>query len=188
MPGPTRCSRNASEPALSLLPQHLAPFFWHSSSHLQAQRWHSIASQLQQQRLCMICKNGMCLHCQHANHTCSHPCTPAKELDSSCKPQEPGYKVQGKYLVAADGASSHLRSMLGLQMQGQGIMQHLVNIHFTAPSAWEAARNHPAMLYFTFNRTTIAVLVGHDLERGELVAQVRHVRHSEQEQHTPNEG
>ena len=52
------------------------------------------------------------------------------------------------------------------------MFQHLMNIHFHAPKLWELVRDRPAMLYFIFNPTVISVLVAHDLESGELVAQV----------------
>ena len=52
------------------------------------------------------------------------------------------------------------------------MMQHLLNIHFYAPRLWECVREQPAMLYFVFNADVIAVLVAHDLQRGEMVAQV----------------
>ena len=51
-------------------------------------------------------------------------------------------------------------------------MQHLLNVHFYAPRLWERVRERPAMLYFVFNSDIIAVLVAHDLQRGEMVAQV----------------
>ncbi len=65
-------------------------------------------------------------------------------------------------------------------------MQHLINIHFTSPSlgarmlgrgpgsAKPAGRGDAAaMLYFVFNRQVVGVVVAHDLEQGEFVAQVR---------------
>ena len=56
-------------------------------------------------------------------------------------------------------------------MQGEPVMQHLLNIHFYAPRLWERVRERPAMLYFVFNADVIAVLVAHDLRHGEMVAQ-----------------
>ena len=56
-------------------------------------------------------------------------------------------------------------------MQGEPVMQHLLNIHFHTPRLWERVRERPAMLYFVFNADVIAVLVAHDLLRGILVAQ-----------------
>jgi hypothetical protein len=56
-------------------------------------------------------------------------------------------------------------------MQGEPVMQHLLNVHFHAPRLWERVHERPAMLYFVFNADVIAVLVAHDLQRGEMVAQ-----------------
>ncbi len=57
-------------------------------------------------------------------------------------------------------------------------MQHLLNIHFYAPRLWERVHERPAMLYFVFNADVIAVLVAHDLQRGEMVAQVDPLWHA----------
>lgn len=52
-------------------------------------------------------------------------------------------------------------------------MQHLVNIHFSAPRLGRAMREkRPAMLYFVFNPKAVVVVVAHDLDDGEFVAQV----------------
>ena len=81
--------------------------------------------------------------------------------------------VHCKYVVAADGANSRVRGMLGISLQGQSDMQHLVNIHFTAPQLKSSLRGREAMLYFVFNPNVIAVLVAHDISTGEFVAQVK---------------
>jgi hypothetical protein len=57
--------------------------------------------------------------------------------------------------------------------QGQAALQHLINIHFTVPDLWPKIADRPAMLYFAFNPDVIAVLVAHDIRKGEFVAQVR---------------
>lgn len=103
------------------------------------------------------------------------------------------------YLVAADGARSPLRHALGVRLDGQPALQHLLNIHFQAPAVGAALlerdgtldgvnrgaqtlrggtlgdRRHPrgAMLYFVFNADVVAVLVAHDLRTGTFVAQAR---------------
>jgi hypothetical protein len=53
-------------------------------------------------------------------------------------------------------------------------MQHLINIHFTSPQLGQQllAAGRPAMLYFVFNRQVVSVIVAHDLQQGEFVAQV----------------
>ena len=80
--------------------------------------------------------------------------------------------VHCKYVVAADGANSRVRGMLGIPLQGQSDMQHLVNIYFMAPQLKSSLRGREAMLYFVFNPSVIAVLVAHDISSGEFVAQV----------------
>lgn len=44
-------------------------------------------------------------------------------------------KVRCRYLLAADGARSSTRQLLGIGLQGPGELGHNVNIHFTAPLA-----------------------------------------------------
>ena len=61
--------------------------------------------------------------------------------------------------------------MLSVPLQGRADMQHLVNIHFMAPSLKDSLRGREAMLYFVFNPSVIAVLVAHDISSGEFVAQ-----------------
>ena len=63
--------------------------------------------------------------------------------------------------------------MLGAALRGRSDMQHLVNIHFMAPSLKSRLRGREAMLYFVFNPSVIAVLVAHDISSGEFVAQAR---------------
>ena len=100
--------------------------------------------------------------------------------------------VRASYVVAADGASSSTRRLLGVASSGTPAMQHLVNVHFTSPSlaatlrrgadvedGGGGGRGHPvesagaAMLYFVFNPDVVAVVVAHDLRgEGEFVAQI----------------
>lgn len=87
-------------------------------------------------------------------------------------PQGTERVISAEYVVAADGANSRIRSMMGVKMQGNPAMQHLVNIHFMAPGLRPLLLGREAMLYFVFNADVIAVLVAHDLQRGEFVAQV----------------
>lgn len=51
-------------------------------------------------------------------------------------------------------------------------MQHLLNAHFTSTALANIAARRPAMLYFVFNPEVVAVVVAHDISRGEFVAQV----------------
>lgn len=80
----------------------------------------------------------------------------------------------GSYLVAADGAHSGIRKSLGIDMDGPGTLQHLVNIHFTSPTLGRRLidEDNMGMLYFIFGSKNIVVLVAHSLEKGEFVAQV----------------
>ena len=82
--------------------------------------------------------------------------------------------MECSYLVAADGAKSRIRDMIGVALEGQPVMQNLVNIHFTAPDLAQRLRQErPAMLYFVFNPKGVVVVVAHDLTEGDFVAQVR---------------
>ena len=83
-------------------------------------------------------------------------------------------KVQARYLVGADGAHSTIRRRLGIALTGKnGPLQYLINAHFFSPqlSEWIRARI-PAMLYFIYSRFGAAVIVVHNLRRGEFVAQI----------------
>ena len=92
------------------------------------------------------------------------------QSDAHKKTQE----TNGAYLVAADGAHSLIRKSLGIEMDGAGTLQHLINIYFTAPTLAErlVASDRMGMLYFVFGASHVVVLVAHDLGRGEFVAQV----------------
>ena len=52
------------------------------------------------------------------------------------------------------------------------MMQHLINIHFFSKKMGLAASKRPGMLFFVFNADVVAVLVAHDINKGEFVAQV----------------
>lgn len=80
--------------------------------------------------------------------------------------------VQAKYLVAADGAHSRVRQALGIPLEGRPALQHLINVFFTSPSLGRQLKPQGGMLYFVIHPTTILVLVAHDFDRGEFVAQL----------------
>ena len=84
------------------------------------------------------------------------------------------YEIKAQYLVAADGAHSGIRQALGIPMVGPGPMQHLINIHFISPKLGEELKlyDRQGMLYFIFGPGVIAVMVAHNLDTGEFVAQV----------------
>jgi len=69
----------------------------------------------------------------------------------------PAIELECKYLIGADGASSTVRNSLGIAMEGEEAMQHLVNVHFSCPGLRDLLRPRPAMLYFTFNEVTIGL-------------------------------
>lgn len=60
-------------------------------------------------------------------------------------------------------------------MQGEAGMQHLISIHFSWPQLGRALlqSGRRGMLYFVFNSQVVAVLVAHNIQEGEFVAQVR---------------
>ncbi|TYZ62433.1 hypothetical protein PybrP1_008675 [[Pythium] brassicae (nom. inval.)] len=76
------------------------------------------------------------------------------------------------FVIGADGASSLVRQLCGVDMAGALNLQSIVNVHFTSKALSEAARENPAMLYFVFNKDVIGVLIAHDLSRGEWVFQI----------------
>ena len=90
------------------------------------------------------------------------------------KPKGGKYEIEAQYLVAADGAHSPLRTALNIPMIGPGPMQHLINIHFISPQLGAALKrsNRQGMLYFIFGPRVIAVMVAHNLDAGEFVAQI----------------
>jgi hypothetical protein len=51
-------------------------------------------------------------------------------------------------------------------------MHTLMNIHFTCPGLRELLSPRPAMLYFVFNESLIAVFVAHDPDSDEWVCQI----------------
>lgn len=67
-------------------------------------------------------------------------------------------------------------------MSGDPSLQHLMSVHFIWPALGQAllAAGRAAMLYFVFNMKLVAVVVAHDLQKGEFVAQVRAAAQSEE--------
>lgn len=59
------------------------------------------------------------------------------------------------YVVAADGAGSKIRSMVGLGLSGRQGIAHLVNVHFRCKPLAHLLRvggpRPPGMLYFVYN-------------------------------------
>jgi 2-polyprenyl-6-methoxyphenol hydroxylase-like FAD-dependent oxidoreductase len=67
------------------------------------------------------------------------------------------FEVECEYLVGADGSSSFVREALGITMEGEEAMQHLVNVHFSCPGLRSRLKPVPAMLYFTFNEVSVSL-------------------------------
>jgi 2,4-dichlorophenol 6-monooxygenase len=75
----------------------------------------------------------------------------------------------GRYLIAADGAGSHVRRTCGLQMRGP-VLQHVISVHFTAdlrPYLW--SRRGPVL--FTFTRRGLGIIIVHS-SPGDFVFQI----------------
>ncbi|KAL2641956.1 hypothetical protein R1flu_009543 [Riccia fluitans] len=82
-------------------------------------------------------------------------------------------KIECRYLVGTDGAGSSVRKMMGIRMEGQEALQELISVHFWSKSLGDyLVKTQPGMLYFVFNARVIAVIVAHDLEAGEFIAQI----------------
>ncbi|KAL3678132.1 hypothetical protein R1sor_021088 [Riccia sorocarpa] len=82
-------------------------------------------------------------------------------------------EVECSYLVGTDGAGSSVRKKLGISMEGPEALQELISVHFLSKTLGDyLLKNQPGMLYFVFNARVIAVIVAHDLEAGEFVAQI----------------
>jgi len=84
------------------------------------------------------------------------------------------YTVTSQYLIGAEGAHSKIRKYLGIEMDGAGTLQHLINIYFSSPDLGQKLvhLDRMGMLYFIFSKRYIAVLVAHNLGQGEFVAQI----------------
>lgn len=69
--------------------------------------------------------------------------------------------IESTYVIAADGASSALRTKCAIAMQGPEALQHYVMIHFEADlKTFTDAR--PGVLYFLFKPGTKGVLIAYD--------------------------
>jgi 2,4-dichlorophenol 6-monooxygenase len=71
--------------------------------------------------------------------------------------------IRARYILAADGAGSRLRDMLGIEMEGPESLQRFMMIHFRADlSEWVQQR--PGILYFLFDPDISAALIAYDQE------------------------
>jgi 2-polyprenyl-6-methoxyphenol hydroxylase-like FAD-dependent oxidoreductase len=97
--------------------------------------------------------------------------------DTAGHAQGEQYEVQCKYLVGADGASSRVRAQVpSVLLDGVHGIQHLMNVHFESTELGALLRQEEGgrrgMLYFVFNERVVLVLVAHNLQTGEFVAQL----------------
>lgn len=82
--------------------------------------------------------------------------------------------TEAAFVIAADGAHSATRDSLDIELEHLTQKQrHLVNVHFQSSELGKHLLDSmPAMLYFVYNNVGISVIVAHDLELGEFVAQI----------------
>lgn len=82
--------------------------------------------------------------------------------------------LRARYAVAADGAGSALRAAaVGAELEGEGALASLLNVHFKSRKLGEALRDRLAMLYFVYNPSVVAVVVAHDVfGEGDYVLQL----------------
>ena len=73
-------------------------------------------------------------------------------------------QITAEYVVAADGAGSQSREILGIGMTGPEALQHHMMIHFEA-NLRELTQDHPGLLYFCLSPTAQGVFIGYDREK-----------------------
>ena len=92
-------------------------------------------------------------------------------------------KAHASWLIAADGASSHIRRTLGIRMLGLGEIDHNINIHFRAELApW--VRHRPAVGYISA-RGNGTLLWAHDTDRWLILRSFHPARGQSPESFTP---
>lgn len=93
--------------------------------------------------------------------------------------------IEGRYLIAADGAGSRVRASCGFQMPGP-VLQHVISVHFSADllrHLW--SRRGPVI--FTFTPGGIGITIVHS-SPGELVFQIPYFPPVQRlEDYTPDE-
>ncbi|HEB88121.1 MAG TPA: hypothetical protein ENI85_00980, partial [Deltaproteobacteria bacterium] len=73
-------------------------------------------------------------------------------------------EVRSRYVIAADGASSRVRSSLGIGMQGPPRIQSFLMIHFGA-NLREMVRDRPGVLHFVMDPDAGGAFIAHDIDR-----------------------
>ena len=114
---------------------------------------------------------------QSSGGPCDAPSTDATDaasLDAELDRGDDEICVEAAQMLACDGAHSRVRRALGLRLRGPPPLQHFKSVHFEAPLLAPLLRDRQreAMLYFCFNRGAIAVLVAHNIQQGQWVAQL----------------
>ena len=90
-----------------------------------------------------------------------HDCVGVEETERevllSLKHHDAVSSRSGAYLVACDGASSRVRSAIGVPTEGR-VLQHMIGVYFTADLSDLIARRQ-SILYWILNRSLIGVLI-----------------------------
>ena len=71
-------------------------------------------------------------------------------------------KISSRFVIAADGAGSRLRTSLGINMEGLGVMQHFKNVHFKADLS-HIAGGKPAILYWVLDQKCPGTFIAYDM-------------------------
>jgi 2,4-dichlorophenol 6-monooxygenase len=69
--------------------------------------------------------------------------------------------ARARYVIAADGARSPLRHMLGVHMGGLGRMGHQIGVHFEA-DLWPWIEHRPYLLWWIYNADAAGLLIALD--------------------------
>lgn len=83
-----------------------------------------------------------------------------------------GEKFEGDYIIACDGAASKVRNFLNIKLQGTGILQSFLNVHFISKELGNLAKKNPGMIYFVYNPEIVSVIVMHNADEGEFIMQL----------------
>jgi 2,4-dichlorophenol 6-monooxygenase len=73
------------------------------------------------------------------------------------------FRIQSRYVIAADGAASRARSALGIEMQGPDKLQDFVNAYFEADLRDRVSAR--AKLYWILDPEAAGTLIAHHVER-----------------------
>jgi 2,4-dichlorophenol 6-monooxygenase len=74
------------------------------------------------------------------------------------------HEIRSRYVIAADGAGSRVRSSLGIEMQGPPRIQSFLMIHFGA-NLREIVRDRLGVLHFVVDPEAGGVFIAHDIDR-----------------------